>query len=95
MVKILRSEYINISRVLIRKLYKSGCWGKGSLYEDELKDGFPQEEKGKVLVVAHALIKQGILCKKPKKYGFKYYLNMERKNKIDEILGLRKMQGKE
>lgn len=88
-MKILRSEYIKISKILIRKLYKAGCWGKGSLYEDNLKDGFPSEDKGKVIPVANALVRQGILCKKPKKYGSKYYLNIKRKNKIDEILGLK------
>lgn len=84
-MKITKSDYIRISKTLVRKLYKLGCWGKGSLYEDELKDGFPSEEKGKVLVVANALVKQKILCKKSKKYGFKYYFNSERRDKIDEI----------
>lgn len=83
--KITKSDYVKISKTLIRKLYKSGCWGKGSLYKDELKDGFPTEDKGKILIIADALIKQRILCKKPKKYGYKYYLNQERKDKIDEI----------
>jgi len=83
--KITKSDYIKISKSLIRKLYKSGCWGKGSLYQDELKDGFPSEEKGKVLIVADALVRQRILGKKPKKYGLKYYLNQERKDKIDQI----------
>jgi len=85
-MEIKRSDYITISKALIRKLYSSGCWGKGSLYEDHLKDGFPAEEKGKVLVVADALVKQGILIKKRKKYGFKYYLNIEKREKIKEIL---------
>ena len=84
--KIPRSKYIQISKVLIKKLYKTGCWGKGSLYEDNLKDGFPPEDKGKVLDVANALVKQRILCKKPKKYGYKYYLNSERRTKIEEII---------
>jgi len=84
--KIKKSDYINISRSLIRKLYKLGCWGKGSLYEDRLKDGFPLEQKGMVLAIADSLVKQNILCKKPKKYGVKYYLNMERIDKIKEII---------
>ena len=55
--KIKKSDYINISRSLIRKLYKLGCWGKGSLYEDRLKDGFPLEQKGMVLAIADSLEK--------------------------------------
>lgn len=85
-IKTTKSDYIKISKSLIRKLYKLGCWGKGSLYEDNLKDGFPPEDKGKILIVANALIKQKILCKKPKKYGFKYYLNKEKRNKINQII---------
>ena len=84
--KIKKSDYIKISRSLIKKLYKLGCWGKGSLYEVELKDGFPSEEKGKIIIIADSLVKQKILCKKPKKYGFKYYLNTERIDKIKEII---------
>ena len=87
-MKITRSDYILISKALIRKLYMTGCWGKGSLYEDHLKDGFPPEEKGKVLTVADALVKQRIICKKRKLYGFKYYLNTERRDKIRQILGI-------
>lgn len=85
MAKIKKSEYIKISKALIIKLYKLGCWGKGSLYEDNLKDGFPSEDKGKVIPIAEALVRQGILIKIPKKYGSKYYLNKDRREKIGEI----------
>jgi len=84
----MRSDYIIISKAILRKLYITGCWGKGSLYEDNLKDGFPPEEKGKVIVIANALVRQNILCKKRKLYGFKFYLNTERRNKIRQILGI-------
>ncbi len=84
-IKILKSEYIAIAKAIVRKLFKLGCWGKGSLYQDKLKDGFPLELKGKVLIVAEALVRQDILMKKPKKYGYKFYLNQERRDKIDEI----------
>jgi hypothetical protein len=55
------------------------------LYEDELKDGFPGQQKGNVQEVADSLVRQGILLKKSKKYGWKYYLNKKRRNKIEEI----------
>ena len=87
-MRITRSDYIIISKAIIRKLYMTGCWGKGSLYEDHLKDGFPPEEKGKAPIVAAALVKQRIICKKRKLYGFKYYLNTERRDKIRQILGI-------
>lgn len=87
-MKITRSDYILISKAILRKLYSCGCWGKGSLYEEHLKDGFPQEEKGKILAIADSLVRQGILCKKRKKYGFKYYLNTARREKIKKILSI-------
>ncbi len=85
MVKISRGEYIRIAKTLVRKLFKLGCWGKGSLYQDELSDGFPAEEKGKIMSVADALVRQDILGKKSKKYGQKFYLNPRRRDKIDQI----------
>ena len=32
-----KSEYIELSRILIRKLYDETCFGKGSLYVETLK----------------------------------------------------------
>jgi len=87
-MKITRSDYIVISKAILRKLYSCGCWGTGSLYEDNLKKGFPSEEKGKVLAVVDALVKQGIICKKRKLYGFKYYLNTAKRDKIRQILSI-------
>ena len=85
-MKISKNDYLKISKTLIKKLYKLGCWGKGSLYQDNLTNGFPTNEKRKVLIVAESLVKQNMLCKKPKKYGTKYYLNIEMKNKIEKII---------
>ncbi len=48
MTKIKKSEYIKISRTLVRKLYDETCFGKGSLYVENLKRGFPKEYVSKV-----------------------------------------------
>ena len=40
----------------------------------------------KVEPVLDALIKQKIICKKKKEHGWKYYLNMDRYDKIKEII---------
>ena len=93
MTKVKRSEYIIISRAICRTLFKAGCFGKGSLYLDNLAKGATDREfsklqitKNKVEIVVEALIKQKICCKKKKEHGWKYYLNMERLNKIKEII---------
>ena len=93
MVQVKKSEYIIISRVVCRTLYKTGCFGKGSMYFDNLSKGLSDRElpgfnisKDKVREVIDALIKQMIIVKKKKQHGWKYYLNMGRIEKIREIV---------
>lgn len=86
MVRVKKSEYILLSRTLVRKLYDETCFGKGSLYFENLKKGIPPEFAGKVGVVLDALVKQNICGKKRKKYGWKYFLNIKRLDKIKEII---------
>ncbi|MEA2036404.1 MAG: hypothetical protein U9O94_02770, partial [Nanoarchaeota archaeon] len=62
------------------------CFGKGSVYINVIKSAIPKEDLGKVDIVVEALIKQNICCKKKKKHGWKYYLNMGRYDKIKEII---------
>jgi hypothetical protein len=81
-----KSEYISMSRRLVRKLHKETCFGKGSLYLETLQNCFPREEYDKVAVVLEALVKQDICRKKKKEHGWKYYLNIDRYDKIKEIL---------
>lgn len=85
MAKVKKSEYIKISRALVKKLYGETCFGKGSLYIETLKKGFAKEYVDKVEIVLEALVKQKICGKKKKERGWKYYLNMGRLDKIKEI----------
>lgn len=86
MVKVKKSEYIKLSRTVIRKLYDETCFGKGSLYIENLKRGIPPEYLDKVEPVLNALVKQNICGKKRKEHGWKYFLKMERIDKIREII---------
>ena len=93
MVKVKRSEYIIVSRAVCRTLFKVGCFGKGSIYLDNLAKGATDREfsklqitKNKIEIVVEALVKQKICGKKKKEHGWKYYLNMERLDKIKEII---------
>jgi len=85
-MKIKRSEYIKLSRTLVRKLYDETCFGKGSLYIDNLKRGIPSGDVGKVEKVLNALVKQQICGRKRKEHGWKYFLNIKRLDKIREII---------
>ena len=86
MVKVKKSEYIRISRTIVKKLFDLACFGKGSVYIHVLKSKVSKEDLGKVEEVLDALVKQNICCKKKKENGWKYYLNMERYDKIMEII---------
>mgnify|MGYP000457000895 CR=1 FL=1 len=83
-MKVRKSEYIKYSRFIVRKLHKSTCYGKGSMYEENVVAGLP--DKGKAKEVLAALVKQKICLKKKKGHGWKYYLNMDRYDKIKEII---------
>ena len=92
-MRIKKSEYIITSRAICRNLFKANCWGKGSIYFDNLAKGLADREfsklsisKEKIEAVLEALVKQKICGKKKKKHGWKYYLNMERYDKIKEII---------
>jgi hypothetical protein len=85
LVKVKKSEYIIYSRTIIRKLYANGCWGAGSMYEDNLLSAIPDKFIGKE--VLKALAKQSIIFEKKKKFGAKCYLNRDRADKIN-IFGL-------
>ena len=86
MTKVKKSQYIRISRTIVKKLFDQNCFGKGSVYIHVLKSGISKEDLDKVEIVLEALIKQNICCKKKKEHGWKYYLNMDRYDKIKEII---------
>ncbi len=86
MVHVKKSDYIQISRTIVRKLFDLNCFGKGSVYIHVLKSGIPKDELDKIEVVLEALIKQKICFKKKKERGWKYYLNMDKYDKIMEII---------
>jgi len=83
-MKVHKSDYIKYCRFIVRKLHKSACYGTGSMYEENVIAGPPNA--GIAKEVLEALVKQRICCKKKKEHGWKYYLNMDRYDKIKEII---------
>ena len=83
-MKVRKSDYIKYSRFIVRKLHRSTCYGKGSMYEENVAAGLP--DRGVAKEVLTALVKQNICCKKKKEHGWKYFLNMDRCDKIKEII---------
>ena len=86
MAKIKKSEYIIISKKIVRLLLRETCWGKGSMYLDNIKkSGFKYQEIPLVEDVINGLVKQGLVMKKKHKHGWKYFLNNERRDKLFSI----------
>jgi len=86
MVKVKKSEYIIISKKIIRLLLRETCWGKGSMYFDNIKkSGFKDNEIPLVEDVINGLVKQALVMKKKHKYGWKYFLNNEKRGKLFSI----------
>lgn len=83
-MKIYKSDYIKYSRFIVKKLHKTCCYGFGSMYENNALKGLASKSIAKNIL--DALIKQRIVLKKRKKYGWKYFLNRERYDKIKEII---------
>jgi len=97
LMKVHKSDYIKYSRFIVRKLHRSTCYGTGSMYEENVVAGLPDNRIAKK--VLEALVKQNICGKKKKEpnaselvrtrsqvTGWKYYLNMDRYDKIKEII---------
>mgnify|MGYP001569023461 FL=1 len=86
MAKIKKSEYIIISKKIIRLLLRETCWGKGSMYLDNIKkSGFKDYEVPLVEDVIKALVRQRLVMKKKHKHGWKYFLNNEKREKLFSI----------
>ena len=86
MGKVKKSEYIIISKKIIRLLLRETCWGKGSMYIDNIKkSGFKDKEIALVEYVINALVKQSLVMKKKHKHGWKYFLNNEKREKLFSI----------
>ena len=80
MAKIKKSQYIIISKKIIRLLLRETCWGKGSMYLDNIKkSGFKDNEIPLVEVVINGLVKQGLIMKKKHKHGWKFFLYNEKR----------------
>jgi len=78
MAKIKKSEYIIIFKKIIRLLLRETCWGKGSMYLDNIKkSGFKDKEIPLVGDVINGLVKQNLVMKKKHKHGWKYFLNIK------------------
>lgn len=81
-----QEAFASIRRVLLRKLYNLGCWGKGHVCEGNLAKGFPPDLRGFVVDVAYELRKQGLLAMRPSGHDRQWHLNAANRQEIEEII---------
>ena len=82
-MKMTQVVYNEIQNVLLKKLYKLGCWGKGHVSESNLPKGFPPHLRGFVLDVAYELRKQQLLVMRPSGHDRQWYLNFAKRVEIE------------
>ena len=85
-MKLNEKTFNEIRKVLLKKLYKLGCWGKGHVSESNLPKGFPPHLRGLVLDVAYELRKQEFLVMRPSGHDRQWYLNFAKKQEIEEVV---------
>ena len=72
-----------IRKVLLKKLFHLGCWGKGHVSESNLSKGFPPHLRGLVIEVAYELRKQELLVMRPSGHDRQWYLNFTKRIEIE------------
>jgi hypothetical protein len=85
-MKLNEKAFNEIKKVLLKKLYNMGCWGKGHVCEQNLPKGFPPDLRGLVVDVAYELRKQGFLVMRPSGHDRQWYLNHAKRQEIEEVL---------
>ncbi|MDO8554636.1 MAG: hypothetical protein Q7S22_07550 [Candidatus Micrarchaeota archaeon] len=85
-MKLSENAFREIQKILLKKLYKLGCWGKGHVSENNMPKGFPPHLRGLVLDVAHELRKQEFLVMRPSGHDKQWYLNFAKRIEIENII---------
>ncbi len=85
-MKLNEKTFGEIRKVLLKKLYHLGAWGKGHVSESNLPKGFPPHFRGLVLDAAYELRKQEILVMRPSGHDRQWYLNFSKLQEIEQII---------
>ncbi|MBI2079537.1 hypothetical protein HYT84_02135 [Candidatus Micrarchaeota archaeon] len=86
-MKLNEDNFNLIRKVLLKKLYNLGCWGKGHVSESNLPKGFPPHLRGFVVDVAMELRKQEFLVMRPSGHDRQWYLNFAKRQEIEALIG--------
>lgn len=81
-------NYIEIKRVILRKLVRKRIWMHKHTSIHNLPKGLPDKLRGQKVVkkVIEDLLKDGFLLSKPTHYGLEILLNIKKKKQIEDFL---------
>lgn len=85
-MKLNEKTFNEIRKVLLKKLYNLGCWGKGHVSESNLPKGFPPHLRGFVIDVAYELRKREFLVMRPSGHDRQWYLNFAKRQEIEQLI---------
>ena len=85
-MKLNESAFHDLRKVLLKKFYHLGCWGKGHISESNLPKGFPPHLRGFVIDVAYELRKQELLVMRPSGHDRQWYLNFAKRKEIEDFI---------
>ncbi len=85
-MKLKKEAFNDVRKVLLKKLYHLGVWGKGHVSESNLPKGFPPHLRGFVIEVAYELRKQEFLVMRPSGHDRQWHLNFAKRREIEDII---------
>ena len=85
-MKLNENTFNDIKKVLLKKLYHLGCWGKGHVCESNLPKGFPPHLRGFVLDVAMKVRKEGFMVMRPSGHDRQWYLSTAKRKEIEDAI---------
>lgn len=85
--QIAMQDILLVKKAIIKKLYSTGCWGKGHMLVDRFKSGLPGHFRGLVSKAVKELVKEELVCVYGRtKHGLAVYLNITKKELIDALI---------
>ena len=85
-MKLKKEAFNDVRKVLLKKLYHLGVWGKGHVSESNLPKGFQPHLRGFVIEVAYELRKQEFLVMRPSGHDRHWHLNFAKRREIEDII---------
>jgi hypothetical protein len=85
-MRLSKEEFEDIKATILERMVSKNIWGGKHMDYKHLSSGFPSHLIKKVSYVADKLIKEGLIIKKPARYGLQVCLNINKRKEILDFL---------